>query len=186
MTTRDDPAGPVRTQDHDYQEAIHRFGQALDRLARAYEADPDIRRDLVQDIHFAIWRSLGSYDRRCSLRTWVYRVAHNTATSHVTRAFRLRRRQFVTLDEVAAEPAGPEPPADEALGRHRALDRLYALVRQLDPIDRQIIVSYLEGIEAAEIAEILGTSPGAVGMKVHRIKRLLARQFNEGGSHHDR
>jgi RNA polymerase sigma-70 factor, ECF subfamily len=182
VTTGDDAPGRVPTRDDYYQDAIDRFGQALDRLARAYEADPDRRRDLIQDIHFAIWRSFGSYDRRCSLRTWVYRVAHNTATSHITRAFRHRRPQFVMLDELAAEPAAPDRPADESLGRRRALDRLYALIQQLDPIDRQVIVSYLEGIEAAEIAEIVGTWRGAVGMKVHRIKRLLARQFNEGGT----
>jgi RNA polymerase sigma-70 factor (ECF subfamily) len=185
VTRGDDAGGPVPTRDACYQEAIDRFGQALDRLARAYEADPDARRDLIQEVHFAIWRSFRGYDRRCSLRTWVYRVAHNTATSHITRAFRLRRQRFVTLDELTAEPAAPQQSADEALGRQRALDRLYALIRQLDPLDRQVIVSYLEGIEAADIAEIVGTTPGAVGMKVHRIKRLLARQFN-GGAGDDR
>ena len=180
MSTRDHAPGQARARDDCYQDAIDRFGQALDRLARAYEADPETRRDLLQDIHFAIWRSFGSYDGRCSLRTWIYRVAHNTATSHITRAFRLRQQQFVTLDELSAEPAVREQPADEALDHRRTLERLYALIRQLDPIDRQVIVSYLEGIEAAEIAEIVGTSPGAIGMKVHRIKRLLALQFNEG------
>ena len=51
--------------------------------------------------------------------------------------------------------------------------RLYTLIRQPIP-HRQVIVSCLEGIQAAGIAEIVGTSPGAVGMKVHRIQRLLA------------
>ena len=180
MTPRDDVAGPAPTRDDYYQQAIERFGAALDRLARAYEADDDTRRDLIQDIHVALWRSFATYDRRCSLRTWVYRVAHNTATSHVTRAFRLRRRKFVTLDELDVEPASREQPTDDTLGRRRALDRLYGLVQQLDPIDRQVIVSYLEGLEAADIAEILGMSPGAVAMKVHRIKRMLVRQFYEG------
>ena len=96
-------------RDDCYRDAIDRFGQALDRLARAYEADPETRRDLIQDIHFAIWRSFGSYDGRCSQRTWIYRVAHNTATSHITRAFRLRQQQFVTLDELSVEPAVREP-----------------------------------------------------------------------------
>ena len=181
MSTRNPGTGPSPTRDDCYRDAVDRFGKALDRLARAYEADPEARRDLLQDIHFAIWRSFGNFDRRCSVRTWVYRVAHNTATSHITRAFRLRRQQFLTLDELADEPAIPERPADEVLGQRQAVDRLYALIQQLDPIDRQVIVSYLEGIEASEIAEIVGTSSGAIGMKVHRIKRLLARQFNEGG-----
>jgi RNA polymerase sigma-70 factor (ECF subfamily) len=183
VSTGDPTVGQARTRDDHYQEAIDRFGPALDRLARAYEADPDKRRDLIQEIHFAIWRSFESYEGRCALRTWVYRVAHNTATSHITHAVRLGRRHFVTLDELVAEPSSPERPADETLDRRRVLDRLYELIQRLDPLDRQVIVSYLDGIEAGEIAEIVGASPGAVGMKVHRIKRLLAQQFNEGEAH---
>ena len=172
----------MSAKDDHYQEAIDRFGQALQRLARAYEADPDKQRDLIQDIHFAIWRSFDNYEGRCALRTWVYRVAHNTATSHVTRAGRRGRSRFVTLDDLAAEPASRERPPDETVGRRLELDRLYALIQRLDPVDRQVIVSYLDGMEAAEIAEVIGASAGAVGMKVHRIKRLLARQLNEGGN----
>lgn len=183
MTGRDDGARPGPTRDDRYTEVIDRFGPALDRLARAYEADPDIRRDLVQDIHFAIWRSFATYDGRCALRTWVYRVAHNTATSHVTRAFRLRRQQFVMLDDLPAEPPAQDQPTDETVGRRHALARLLALIQRLEPLDRQVIVSYLEGMEAVDIADVVGTSRAAVGMKVHRIKRLLARQFNEGVTH---
>jgi len=57
------------------------------------------------------------------------------------------------------------------------------LIQRLEPLDRQVIVSYLEGMEAVDIADVVGTSRAAVGMKVHRIKRLLARQFNEGVTH---
>jgi RNA polymerase sigma-70 factor (ECF subfamily) len=182
VTTRDDERAPTGRDDH-YQHAVDQFGQALERLARAYEADSDKRRDLLQEIHFAIWRSFESYKGRCALRTWVYRVAHNTATSHITRAARYRRHSFVTLDELEAEPISTMLPADEAARRRQALDRLYALIRRLDPIDRQVIVSYLDGIEAAEIAEVIGMSPGAVAMKVHRVKQLLARQSNQGENH---
>jgi DNA-directed RNA polymerase specialized sigma24 family protein len=47
-------------------------------LVRGYEADPGRRQDLLQDIHIALWRSFAVFDERCSLRTWVYRVAHIT------------------------------------------------------------------------------------------------------------
>ena len=58
-----------------YEEAVRTHGPALDRLSRAYEADPEVRRDLLQEIHLGLWRSLESSDARCSLRTWSYRVA---------------------------------------------------------------------------------------------------------------
>jgi RNA polymerase sigma-70 factor (ECF subfamily) len=62
-------------QDDWYRKAVNEHGAALERLARAYEAGPEDRRDLLQEIHIALWRSFNGFDERCTLRTWVYRVA---------------------------------------------------------------------------------------------------------------
>ncbi|MFZ0806863.1 MAG: sigma factor, partial [Candidatus Sulfotelmatobacter sp.] len=62
-----------------YREATAGFGGAICRLARAYEADREKQRDLLQEIHLELWQSLEDFDGRCSLRTWVYRIAHNVA-----------------------------------------------------------------------------------------------------------
>ena len=70
-----------RAREELYEEAAASCRGALDRLVRAYERDPDKRRDLLQDIHVALWLSLEDFEGRCSLNTWVYRVAHNTAIS---------------------------------------------------------------------------------------------------------
>jgi RNA polymerase sigma-70 factor (ECF subfamily) len=83
-----------------FEEAIRAYGAALDRLARAYEADAESRRDLLQEIHFALWRSFESFDARCSLRTWVYRVAHNVGASHVARDRRAKARPLISVDSV--------------------------------------------------------------------------------------
>ena len=89
-----------RAAGHDqrYAAAADEFGPALERLAGAYERDPDKCRDLLQEIHVALWRSLARFDGRCSLRTWVYRVAHNTATSKVIPASG-ERSNGVAIDE---------------------------------------------------------------------------------------
>jgi len=57
------------------------------------------------------------------------------------------------------------------------------LIQSLKPLDRQVILSYLEGMDAASIGEITGLSSGNVATKVHRIKSVLARRFQEGGRH---
>lgn len=67
---------------------------------------------------------------------------------------------------------------DDALDRQRALDRLPMMIQRLEPFDRQVILLYLEGLDAASIAEITGTTAGNVATKVHRIKRILAARFN--------
>jgi RNA polymerase sigma-70 factor (ECF subfamily) len=172
---------PRRTCDDErlYAEAAETFGAALGRLARAYERDADRRRDLLQEIHVALWRSLSRFDGRCSLRTWVYRVAHNTAISKTIRR-RADAPATVAIDEIAEwfDPAGS---AEEAIDRRRALDRLYDLIRQLGPIDRQIMLLYLEQLDAASIAEITGLSAANVATRVHRNKRLLTQRFHGKG-----
>jgi RNA polymerase sigma-70 factor (ECF subfamily) len=168
-------------QDDLYQEAAATYGAALERLARVYEADPDKRRDLSQEIQLALWRSFEGFDGRCSLRTWIYRVAHNAATSHIIRQRRAKAQTLVSLEELDNLPnhAAGGLGTDQRL----ALDRLLALIQQLKPLDRQVILSYLEGMDAASIGEITGISPGNVATKIHRIKNILARKFHEGGRH---
>jgi RNA polymerase sigma-70 factor (ECF subfamily) len=170
---------PDRGQDERYTAAAAEFGGAIERLARAYEADPDPRRDLIQDIHVALWRSLTAFDGRCSLRTWVYRVAHNTAASHVQKRRRWRPERGTTLEALADLPGADNPEA--AAGERQALQRLMAIIQALGPPDRQVALLYLEDLDAAAIGEITGLSAGAVATKIHRLKALLARRFAEGG-----
>ena len=165
-------------QDALYQEAAATFGRALDRLARTYEADPDKRRDLSQEIHLALWRSFAGWKGQCSLRTWVYRVAHNVAASHVIQQRRAKAQVLTSIEELEHLP---DPSVNRSADIRHALERLLGLVQSLKPLDRQVILSYLEGMDAASIGEIVGLSPGNVATKIHRIKNILARWFQEGG-----
>ena len=170
-------SGAGSRQDGLYAEAAATYGAALERLAHAYEPDADRRLDLLQEIHVALWRSFALFDGRCSLRTWVYRVAHNVATSQVIRR-RGRAPAFVGLDEIESMPDAIDH--EQVLDDRRALDRLTLLIHRLDPFDRQVILLYLEGLDAASIGEITGVSAGNVATKVHRVKKMLARRFHEG------
>jgi len=174
-------AEAVSRQNALYQEAAGSYGAALERLARGYEADPDRRRDLVQEIHLALWQSFGGFDARCSVRTWVYRVAHNVAASHVIREHRRNSRTLVGLEVLETLSTGND--GERVVEQRDVLEKLLKLIQQLKPLDRQVILSYLEDMDAASIAEITGISPGNVATKIHRIKNILTRRFHEGGSH---
>jgi len=171
----------TETQDELYQKATREYGTVLARMAYAYEADPDLRRDLSQEMHLALWRSLGKFNGRCSLRTWIYRVAHNVATSHVVRQARSKRTTpgFLTLEE--AEPQAGHENVEISADRNQSLDYLFALIQQLDPLDRQVMMGYLEELDAESISEITGLSAQNVWSKIHRIKNVLIRRFPRGG-----
>lgn len=163
-------------QDLRYLEAAAEFGPALDRLARGYEADPDLRRDLRQEIHIALWKSLGRFDGRCSLRTWVYRVAHNTGASHVLK--RKAQAPLAGIEELDLAAGDDDP--ERNVSDHQATQRLTRLIQALKPPDRQILLLYLEDLDAAAIGEVTGLSPGAIAVKIHRLKAALAVRFQQG------
>jgi RNA polymerase sigma-70 factor (ECF subfamily) len=114
------------------------------------------------------------------LRTWVYRVAHHVAASHVLRERKIFS-SLVSLEELEVLPDRDQ--GQSAADQRRNLERLSTLIQQLKPLDRQVIISYLEDMDAVSIAEITGLSPANVAMRIHRIKNILARRFHEGGSH---
>lgn len=160
-----------------FERIASEFAAPLARRVRAHEADPALQQDLLQEIHLALWRSLRSFDRRCSLRTWVYRVAHHVAATHVLRSRRRRARQFTTLDDAQFPAASTDVAAQ--VDAAQVLQRLYALIQCLKPLDREIIL-HLEGLPADEIAEIAGLTSTNAHTKIHRIRQLLATQVNAG------
>lgn len=166
-----------RQQDELYEEASRLHGALLRRLTGGYEADPNLRPDLLQEMHVELWRSMALFNHRCSLRTWVTRVANNVGASHVIRRRRAANR-LVALDDLDTEivAVNGATQADSSI----SAAKLLSLIHQLKTVDRQIMLLYLEGDAAEQIADITGFSASNVATKIHRIKRLLSRQFAEG------
>jgi RNA polymerase sigma-70 factor (ECF subfamily) len=166
-------------QNERYLSAAAVFSSALERLARGYEADRELRKDLLQEIHIALWRSMTAFDGRCSERTWVYRVAHNAAATYIARQRRTKLHKPATLEELADSfnADSPEESADE----HLALRRLMKIVQGLNPLDKQVMLLYLEDLDADAIGDVTGLTPGAVSTKVHRIKAIIAKRLRPVG-----
>jgi RNA polymerase sigma-70 factor (ECF subfamily) len=156
-----------------YRQAGAQFAPALARLARSVERDPERARDLEQEMHCALWTSLARYNGDCALKTWVYRVAHNVAADHVAHSVRGPQRVPLEAIDTLPAPGNVEAETAEAL----VLAQLAELIRRLPPVDMQVIVLWLEGESAADIAQITGLSAGAINVRVHRIKHLLASHF---------
>lgn len=177
----DGPAADLSTglsQDELYQEATRRHGRDLARFIAGYERDAARRQELLQDVHLALWQSFAAFRGQCSLRTWAYRIAHNTGATHIRRALRITDRDCVALEDIEDVIGGDDAVASTE--RRLDLERVYALIHRLAPVDREVMLLYLEGLDAAGIGEITGLSANNVATKVHRVKKLLALQMNAG------
>lgn len=139
---------------------------ALVRLARRYAGQEDWQ-DLLQDMHLQLWRSFNAFEGRAQRSTWVYRVALNTALSHV----RKLRYEHYGLDKIA----------EQGDGGHVVdpLDVLDAFLATLDPMQRSVLLLDLEGLPREQIAEVLGLTPNAVAVRMTRLRQSYERLFLE-------
>jgi RNA polymerase sigma-70 factor (ECF subfamily) len=147
----------------------------IERLARGYEADRELCRDLVQEIHAALWRSFAIFEGQCSEKSWVHRIAHNVGVTHMMTGRRRRNMPLVGLEQIDELPDGDDP--EQATGERSLSNRLLAAIHRLQPADRQVMLLYLEDLTAAEIGEVTGLSASAVAVRIHRIKALLAEPY---------
>lgn len=155
---------------------IEEYRPAMHRLAGAYVGESSDRDDLVQEIATALWRAIPNYRGESTERTWIYRIAHNTA---ITEAAKLRRRAHRESPlEAITEPATPAPADDDLILRERRAAML-ASIRALPILDRQITLLHLEGLSNSEIRDISGLTEGAVATRLSRIRDRLTEEMRK-------
>ena len=170
----------LESRDERFARLLREHGAALTRLASAYERDTDDREDLMQEIAFAVWRALPLYRGECSERTFIFRIGHNRAVTHLARG-RVRRSRLEAGAVLEALPDPRPDPAARTLEAERRA-RLADAVRRLRPSLRQVVVLVLEGLPHAEIAEVLGISVNAVAIRLTRARAEMTALFEEGGT----
>ena len=148
------------------------------KVAGAYARTAHDRDDLVQDIATQLWRSFGTFDEsRAKFTTWMYRVALNVAISWMRSGKRYGVQRFESLDDMHLETiAGAGSAQHEILERNERLVALYDFIARLDPLNRALVLLYLDDRPYAEIADVLGISETNVATKLGRIRQKLRGQ----------
>ena len=120
------------------------------------------REDLFQDVFLAVWRALPGFRGDASVRTWLYRIAHNVALTWQTRDRRRQSRETSLEDDIAV--------AGHMDLRRIALNRAIA---SMNPADRTLTLLWLEGLSAAEIEAVTGVKSATVAVRLSRIRKQL-------------
>lgn len=140
----------------------------ISRIALSYEADPALRRELIQDIVLAIWVALENFRGDSSVKTFAASIAQKRCISHVTKRAREPRQVELPADLISAAP-----PPDEIVVRNDQKRRLVESIQLLPIPQREAIVLAFEGFTYIEMAEILGISSNAVMLRCQRAKTTL-------------
>ncbi len=150
-----------------FEELVKQYKRTIYSVCYMFSRDNEEINDLFQEILVRLWLGFDQFENRSSVNTWVYRIALNTAINGDKRA--KRRPQTVPL----STDIDPYDPQDSSLEQVR---QLYALINQLDVMDRGLVLLWLEGIGYDEIAAIMGITVANVGIKLHRIKEKLVQK----------
>ena len=140
------------------------------KVANTYARLPEDRADLAQEIAAQLWHAWPKYDSARSFSTWMYRVALNVAISHVRVQSMRKRHDAVPLDDALHDVADTGA-IDHESDQHLRL--LQGFIARQPPLDRALLLLYLEDRPQREIAEILGISEANVSTKVGRLKQRL-------------
>jgi RNA polymerase sigma-70 factor (ECF subfamily) len=161
-------AGSAVSRQATYERVLTENAPAIRRLAASYTSTASDRDDLFQEIAIAFWDALSAYRGESSIRTYLFRIAHN-------RSIAMLSRKRLPLEPVNDEvdPPDPRPGPEEQLVERQRYSRLLASVRQLPIPYRQVTILALEGMDYSEIAEVLGIEVGNVGARLTRARKLL-------------
>jgi RNA polymerase sigma factor (sigma-70 family) len=147
------------------------------KVAAAYTGSRADRLDLMQEISLQLWKAYPRYAPERPFSTWMYRIALNVAISFLRSATR-PHRQTVSLEttdlDVPDETVTPE--TDERVAE------LQRVIAAFEPLNRALLLLYLDERSYREIASILGISETNVATKISRLKERVRQQMtqNEG------
>ncbi|MFV0590131.1 MAG: RNA polymerase sigma factor [Draconibacterium sp.] len=145
----------------------------LFKVCNSYCADPELRRDLEQEILVQLWTTIGRYDGRVKISTWIYKIALNTAISFYRKSSKRIDKPGTNSSDIIIYS---NPEYDSDLDDKIAL--LYKLIGQLSKMDKALMLLYLDNYKYTEISEVLGITESNVATKINRIKKRFKMQFN--------
>jgi RNA polymerase sigma-70 factor, ECF subfamily len=158
--------------EHTFLELVNENRNRILRVCRAYAWNSADQDDLYQEILFQIWRGLPALKEIQFANTWLYRVAIHTAISFVRKRASLVGR-VVHFEHADLTRAIESRQSTEDNTNDRIAD-LYTAIYKLDPLEKALVILFLEDLSYEQMAEATGMSANHVGVMLHRAKKRLS------------
>ena len=142
------------------------------KVTRVYADNTEDQKDLYQEIVYQLWKSYNSFKGESLLSTWMYRIALNTAITHLKKE-KKKGVQIEIDDKLLNRKDEIDTETEEKISL------LYAQIQDLNVIEKGIILLYLDGKSYDEIAVITGFTNTNIGTRLARIKQKLKTKINK-------
>ena len=186
--------GALRRRDEGaFAQLIDRHHRSLLRMAQLYVRDWAVAEEVVQETWLAVLEGVDCFEGRSSLRTWIFRILTNRATTRARREHRqlpfsalagdaepeVDEARFRPIDDPRFPQQWAVPPRawpDERILARETIDQVRLAVAQLPPA-QQVIVGLrdIDGWSAEEVCAALDITPGNQRVLLHRARSRLRR-----------
>lgn len=147
-----------------YAVTVKCYGDVIDRVCFGYADTAADFDDLKQDVLMNLWTSLPGFKGDCSLKTWIYRLTLNVCVSTLRKSY--RRVTTVQLSELYDL-------VDNDAEQRVAIREMHEAIATLNPLDKAVIMLWLEEESYDDISTITGLSRANVATRIHRAKGRL-------------
>jgi len=168
-----EPQSQLPSPEHVVQE----LSEPLRRYLGRYVGDPAVAEGLLQETLIRIVRGLPGFAGRARVKTWAFSIATRVAADHFRQP--AQRVHIVDVDE-SLELSDPDLTVDRRL----VVDEMNACVRQvIDSLPEDyraaLVLHDLEGLTAAQTAEVCGCSLPTAKIRIHRARLRLREALQE-------
>ena len=160
-----------------YTNSILPYAGIIIKICRAYSNSQEEFEDYYQEVCLQIWRSKDNFKQQSEWTTWIYRISLNVCMT--LRKKENKRNQHMLISDTVPDTLSH----DSSTFQDQSLDMLYQAIKQLSEIDRAVIILYLEEKTYKEIAQIIGTNPNNIGVRIQRIKQRLQKIISKSNTY---
>ncbi len=150
----------------EFLEILANYQGILHKVNLIYFRNEDDRRENFQEVVFQLWKSFPRLKNKNSIGSWIYRIAINTSIT------KIKSETNIVLNESIPDIRTDSSALDKMM-ENEAVQELMTAIRQLNAIDKAIMLLYLEEKSYEEIAEVIGITVSNVGARISRAKERL-------------
>ena len=154
--------------EREFTQLVHEQKSTIYTVCYMFARDKDEAADLFQGVLINLWKGIGKFRNDSEISTWVYRVSLNTCIS----ADRKKRKMPTTRLDMNIDLF------DDDDTDSRQIQVLRQRIQRLQPLDRAIVLLWLESLSYQEIADIVGLTPKNISVRLTRI-RLQLKQMKD-------
>ncbi len=163
------------TKNYGFNLLVRAYQERIYWHIRKMVIDHDDADDLVQDVFIKVWKNLDKFRQDSKLYTWIYRIATNECLNFLNKK---RKRFFIPIHDVAQELTNKIDSGQHISGDEIQMKLQKSLLKLPDKQRLVFNMKYFDEMKFNEIAEITGTSVGALKSSYHLAVKKIENDLN--------